>query len=53
MGGLKLVLFTTLVIGSVAFAGSATAQGRGRGINNGSWPGWNKPRSSFQYRTCH
>ena len=32
MGGLKLVLFTTLVIGSVAFAGLAMAEGKGRGL---------------------
>jgi hypothetical protein len=39
MGGMKQVLFATLVIGGVAFAGSAMAQGKGGGVGLGTAPG--------------
>ena len=39
MGGMKRVLFVTLVIGSVTFAGSAMAEGRGGGKGLATAPG--------------
>jgi len=39
MGGMKQVLFATLMIGSVAFVGSAVAGGKGGGVGLTTAPG--------------